>query len=419
MGFSKFKKFYETSDNFSSNSIKKLENKIVIIDAYPQLHRMLIGYTGLFSKENKYSLCNINRNYIHVYVLFNFTCKLIMNKIIPFYVFDGGIPTAKLSCVKHRNTLKKKALQKLDMIEDKNSIEAIKQKKKCIKITSNMVRDCTILLQMMGIGYIVAPNESDEQLVAIYNYFSNPSAVITYESNGTLYNINTSNLVGGILSDDTDILAFGGKKLLKDFSLNNNITNEITPTDVLKILQKKSNTITNSLDLPNRKITFDDFLNFSILMGTNYNQYTNRLFLCTDVEYLFRLYIQTNADVRATAELIYAHNIKKRQNLTEINSTETNLIDNDVIDKFMENFNNSKLLYQTSEVYNPAHINILPKDFSQKSEELSNLILSLTTDTNTRFITNINKQIANVNFEIKSFLAKLSNTTISNTVSCC
>lgn len=409
MGFSKFKKFYYNFNNQNEKSLTSLSGKIVIVDAYQQLHRMLIGKIGYSNNLSNTQSYNIKNEHIHVYMLYNFTCKLITQKIIPFFVFDGGVPDVKTECIKNRNNIKQRASEKLDTIDDKNSKEAIKQKKKCVKITFNMIRECIEMLELMGIGYVVAPDESDGQLAVIYNYFSNPRSYIKYKinnENNITCNINISSTIGGIISDDTDILAFGGKKLLKDFSFVNNFANEITIENILKIIQKKSDQITEELNLPKNKITFNDFLNFSILMGTNYNQRIDRIFFCADVENLFKLFIKNNLNVRNTVEIMCDQNIKKK-NITDVVSVSS------LIDEFMINFENSKKSYKNSKVYDPANIDILP--YKCKVKQLRELIFSLSNyDTisinKMRFMTNVTKQINNVNYELENFMFNLLRT---------
>lgn len=423
MGTNKFGRFYGTNGHtWRKRAVKDFEGKIVIIDAYPQIYRMLIGKTGRKSPVNVKSydkVFDVRDDKLHIYVLYNFTCQLISRKIIPFYVFDGGVPEEKSECIAKRDETKRRAQKKLESIEDENSEEAIKQRKKCIKITPDMVKDCVEMLQLMGIGYVIAPKESDEQLVAIYNYFTNPANKYTYVDDvGVTHELDLSNTMAGIVSNDTDILTFGGNKLLKDFSLTDSFTDEITMSDIITVLQNKSNVITSSNSKPNLRIRLDDFVNFSILMGTNYCQHTDSNFSHNDVNELYELFVLNELNVELTIRTIYEQNTRSK-NSSIVESDVAEITTEIAIQKFMDNFNKTLRLYKTTKVYNPKNIDILPRYSRHNIEQLKNLIISckyhVTKETDnieehddyTKFVSSVERQTWSVTTEIRAFLLRV------------
>jgi 5'-3' exonuclease len=374
MGTNGFTKFYGRRN--LERFLKKIKNfygKIVVIDAYIQLYRMSIGKIGrrpINSQDNKF--LNGKRhifvdNKQHVYDLYNFTVQLISRQIIPFYVFDGGAPEEKSECLAKRNNIKEKAITKLKGLEG-NSDEAYKQQRKGFKLTHGMITDCIGMLELMGIGYVIAPKESDEQLVAIYNFYSNPNNSYVYtDDNGKTHTINLSGRMGGIITNDTDVFTFGGKTALLNFSFTTDETSEISIKDLKRILQEKADLIAEKKYIEKVKIKFDDFVNFSILMGTDYQKTLEYQFRY-DVDVLFEIFVTNNLDVKSTVNFVYREESQK--------TSGNDYIVNIATETFMENFNKIKNLYKTSRVYRPENIRILPKNSYQTIEQLQDLIMS-------------------------------------------
>lgn len=108
-------------------------------------------------------------------------------------VFDGDYLPSKASTedsrAKKREEKKKMAM---DLLKAGKPAQATQEFQKCIDITPEMASALIQQLKKLGIPYVVAPYEADAQLVYL-------------ERKG---------LINGIISDDSDLLVFGAKKLL-------------------------------------------------------------------------------------------------------------------------------------------------------------------------------------------------------------
>lgn len=111
----------------------------------------------------------------------------------PYMVFDGDYLPSKAATEDSR-AKKREEKKKLanDLMKAGKPSQATQEFQKCVDITPEMASTLIQELKKMDIPYVVAPYEADAQLVYL-------------ERQG---------LVDGILSDDSDLLVFGAKRLL-------------------------------------------------------------------------------------------------------------------------------------------------------------------------------------------------------------
>lgn len=231
--------------------IKKLNNflkKRNCINEYPNISNLLNDNrriaidTNLFIFKYKYSFDNFLIGFLLQII------KFIENEVQIVYIFDGKPPVEKMNVIIKRknkmNKIKKKIEEYEEKLKTKNNNkeysnllkEYKKLKKKFIIITDNDFKKLKKLLKIFRIPYIFSDSESDILC-------------------GKLSKLNK---IDYVLSNDTDLLLYGCKKLIKFenkkvycYSLNN-------------ILEKLS-------------ITHNDFIRMCILFGCDYFHGLNKL----------------------------------------------------------------------------------------------------------------------------------------------
>ncbi|KAF7547615.1 hypothetical protein G7Z17_g7609 [Cylindrodendrum hubeiense] len=165
--------------------LKSYAGQTLGVDAYGWLHRAAYSCAlelGQDKPTQKYITSAMNR----VRMLRHFG-------VTPYMVFDGDYLPSKAatedSREKKRNEKKKVAME---LLRAGKPTQATQEFQKCIDITPEMASALIQHLKKLDIPYVVAPYEADSQLVYL-------------ERQG---------LIHGILSDDSDLLVFGAKKLL-------------------------------------------------------------------------------------------------------------------------------------------------------------------------------------------------------------
>lgn len=166
----------------------------------------------------------------HILGLFNKTIYLLKLNIIPIYVFDGKSPDLKSKVIEERKEIKKKAWEKLE--GDISETDRIKYFKRTVSISKKQLDECKILLKLMGIPYIEAPEEADAQCAWLVK----------------------NKLADGVLTEDMDILTFGADKIYRNLGSFKKETLEI-----------KLDNILNKIDL-----NYDQFIDLCILFGCDY-----------------------------------------------------------------------------------------------------------------------------------------------------
>jgi flap endonuclease-1 len=165
----------------------------------------------------------------HIHAILTKILTYIKKRFYPIFVFDGKPPEIKMKTLQYRNQLKKKALENLEndlSQEDKN-----KMLKRSLRISEEQISECKEILSILGIPYIESPTEADPQC-----------AYLVKES-----------IAYAVISEDMDLLTFGTPNLIRGSGNKLEIYN--------------LNTILKEL-----KLTYNEFIELSILFGCDYCQ---------------------------------------------------------------------------------------------------------------------------------------------------
>lgn len=213
-------------NSISNKKINDYKNKILAIDANLMIYKMIFAI-----RKNGYDLKNDNTIVTHIYSLMLKLLGFVKYNITPIFVFDGMPPKIKEETLKKRDKFKEIMQQKY--------YKAVTQdeKKKYYFMKSNIsyeeILDCKELIDIFGFTWIDSPEEADSQLAEL----------------------SKKNKIDYIVTDDLDILIFGGKKILKNFTIAE---------------KKKMQEIDLSVLLNELNFTQSQLIDLGILLGCDY-----------------------------------------------------------------------------------------------------------------------------------------------------
>ncbi|KAJ5725910.1 uncharacterized protein N7483_007267 [Penicillium malachiteum] len=165
--------------------LKKFAGQTLAVDAYGWLHRGTVACSVDLVLEKP------TRK--HIDFVLHRVRMLLFFGVTPYLVFDGdNLPSkAATEADRHRRRQESKALG-LDLQRKGRMTEAYQEFQKAVDVTPYMARQLIEELKKMNVQYVVAPYEADPQMVYL-------------EQQG---------VVQGIISEDSDLLVFGAKRLL-------------------------------------------------------------------------------------------------------------------------------------------------------------------------------------------------------------
>ena len=224
------KNFMKIIKKYSPQSIKiknivDYKDKILGIDAHLLLYKMINAI-----RKNGYDIKNGNIIITHIHTLLLKFMGFIKYNITPVFVFDGLAPQIKEETLYKRRLMHETTQKKYD--EAKTEEEKKKYYMR-YHISDKELDDCKRLISIFGYTIIDSIEEADTQLVELLN-----SGKIDY-----------------IVTDDMDILVFGGKNILKNFTVSSN---------------KKIIEISLDKFKEDTKLTQQMIIDMSILIGCDY-----------------------------------------------------------------------------------------------------------------------------------------------------
>lgn len=229
MGVKKINSIITEKNKYLNNKIKinNFKNSVIGIDLYNFL------YKALYNNDNiiEYFIKQIN-------IFFK-------NNILPVYIFDGTNIIDKSKAINKRKEKKIKIRNRIDrLILLKNQFDINYQKiidEKINKLKKNLIYikndDINKLKELFTVAKIP------------YFYYEN------YEADLILSSLSKNNIIDYVLSDDFDILIYGSKNLLKNFSFTFETVQYYNLDNILK----------------NLNYTYEQFLTLGCLYGSDYS----------------------------------------------------------------------------------------------------------------------------------------------------
>ena len=238
---------------YKTINIKELKGTACIIDGIQHIYNQLI----YLRSKNKEVISIDGKNISHIHGLLNSLSYYLKNGILPIFIFDGKSPSIKKNKVEERKNNLKKNLLRLKNLKDakdsstNNSLLELNEEynklyKKTIVIKDYFIKDWIEILELLGLPVIIAEEEADPICA---------------------YVLNNNNFIYGIISDDSDMLIFGAKVIMKKV-VNQNFT--IIHLDDLLI---NLNILLNKDNKLNIQFTLDNLIEFCILLGSDYGKF--------------------------------------------------------------------------------------------------------------------------------------------------
>lgn len=296
----------------------ELKNKKIAIDTSIILYQYVsaIRSSGSDLKDSK------GKSTSHILGILVKTLNYLKMDIIPVHIFDGKPPELKIKVLNDRGKIKKDAIKKLSEIEsklkdldsDEEDIKELKEQKikflqQSVSISYNEMLEACEIANLLGVPTIIAKEEADTQCA----YLSKKG------------------LVDYVATEDMDILTFGAKSIIKNFSKK-----EIFKIELDKILREGN-------------ITMDQFIDICILLGCDYTETISGI----GIKKVWNL-------------------ILKYESIEELIKNEKKIVENKY--KLPDNF---RYIEAREYFMNPIHIEMTDEDIKLKPPKLNELKMIL------------------------------------------
>ncbi len=217
---------------YSPNSVQytqiyNYKNQTLAIDANLMIYKIIFA----IRKSGKDIRNNKDKSVTHIHSMLMKLLGFTKYTINAIFVFDGIAPKIKADTLKNRKIFQNYMRNKY--------YKAVTQDEK--KKYYYMKSDVTL--------------EEIEEIMELIEIFGFPIINSLEEADSQLAYLSKNNLVDAVVTDDMDILIFGGKKVLKNF----------TVTKLKKIQEIDLNTI-----LKDFKVTPNQLIDLGILLGCDY-----------------------------------------------------------------------------------------------------------------------------------------------------
>ncbi|CAL7945753.1 unnamed protein product [Xylocopa violacea] len=210
-------------------NINEFAGSTVAIDSYCWLHR------GAFSCADKLVMGQQTDAYVRYCM--KFVDMLLSYKIKPILVFDGKHLPAKAQTEAKRGEARETNHRKaIELMQMGQNAEARNLMRRSIDVTHEMALELIKHCQKMGIDCIVAPYEADAQLAYL----------------------NINGIADIIVTEDSDLILFGCKKIFFKMDMNGN--GVLVDQNLLYL----------AMEIPSEHFSMNDFMYMCILSGCDY-----------------------------------------------------------------------------------------------------------------------------------------------------
>jgi flap endonuclease-1 len=210
-------------ESIEEKTINDYKNKVLAFDTN------LLIYKNVFAiRKNGYDIMNDNISVTHIHSMLLKLIAFIKYNIKAIFVFDGQMPKIKGNTMNKRDDVRKEFNHKYNISTTED------EKKKYFYLKSDIsvkeILDCKKLIKIFGFPIIQAKGEADKILAG----FSKDVHIV---------------------SEDMDILLFGGSNLVRHFSIDE---------------KKKIYEINLAILIKKLGITTQMFIDLGILLGCDY-----------------------------------------------------------------------------------------------------------------------------------------------------
>jgi flap endonuclease-1 len=218
----------ESKDSIKNINFKNIHMRRIAIDTSIVLYQYVVAIRSRGADLETRD----GRKTSHIYGILSKAIGLLEKGVMPIFVFDGKPPELKRGILDSRK--KKRELARKGAEDVKDEAERIKLLKRSVVVSGKEMNECKEILRSIGLPVIEAVEEADSQCA----YLSKKK------------------LVYGVASEDMDLLTFGTKKLLRNFSISK--SKQIIEISLDKILE-------------DFEMTMDEFIDLCILLGCDYS----------------------------------------------------------------------------------------------------------------------------------------------------
>lgn len=224
-------------------SLEDLTGRSIAIDAFNTLYQFL---SMIRQRDGTPLMDRDGRVTSHLSGLFFRSAALLEIGIKPVYVFDGEPPELKQKTLQARHEAKVEAEKEWKAAVEKGDLKrALSKATRTSRLTDDMIEDSLELLEAMGIPWIMAPSEGEAQMSHM---------------------VSKGDIWAGA-SQDYDALLFGTPRLVRNLTLAGK---RRLPSG--KSVDVSPEILTLSDVLSSLKITREQLVDMSILIGTDFNE---------------------------------------------------------------------------------------------------------------------------------------------------